>query len=185
MKKVFILVGAIFVLAGSVSHSASQDSAIGLFTDKSHALNYISVETMEEFELYVWVKPGAEGFKAADFLIEYPSNALIIETTILNDVPSIGNTETGIAVAFGDCVTDWVPILRQKIYMTSSKKSVFAIGGQENYDSKAVYCDCTEGYPIYDLDIITGLYVNFPAEEIPALDADESSWGAVKGLYRD
>jgi hypothetical protein len=186
MKKLLMLTLALVLISPAGPASAGQNSAIGLFVDDSHSLNYIAPEPMQVFDMYIWILPGSEGFMAADFLIKYPPN-IVIENTELNEmlIPPLGDIETGLAICFTECQMDWMPVVRQTLYAVDSEKSIISIGGQEFYEGKAVYTDCTEGYPISDLLVLTDLYINYTASEAPQVGADKVSWGLIKGEYME
>ncbi len=135
----------------------------------------------EAYSIWVWILPNDDGLKGFDFKIVLNGDICTANT----DNPDLSvtmNSPTsadGWVGTFSGCMTEWTWLTKLDLVVTNLDPHYVEI--IENPETGAVEAtDCTEGYPINDLIVLNNYGVNTPCQT----DAENSSWGAVKSMYR-
>lgn len=133
------------------------------------------------YEIWVWILPDVNGLKGFSFTIDM-GNDLCAGVTNNPDLVYPADSpieETGWTGYFSSCHYDWVWLTKLSMIAVSITPHCVEIIGHP--DTGAVEAmDCTEGNPAVPLTVLNSYCVNTPC----VVDARDSSWGAVKSIYR-
>ncbi|MBU8922838.1 MAG: Ig-like domain-containing protein [Bacteroidales bacterium] len=162
-----------------------QTSRIGLYADAEHSVYCVDGEsTFYEVEMWVWCKPGSSGMICAEFMIDYPANALPA-TIFRNPNVSIdlGNLQEGISVCLSNCVyNDWVWLYRQTLYVIDLTPSIVAIQPHPHYED-VTFANCMAGYPVETGGVVANLQLNCPETPPKLISADNMDDSHVTVLF--
>ncbi len=180
MKRMLTLLVAL--LAFSSAASTDIRPSVGLFSDYSHSECSVFANLFTPFDAWLWWTPGPGGIMGVECAIECPSNVVLVSKTYHPELQSqLVDCCEGLECScfYSTCHTDWVYVFRLTFLLLDNASSVIDIvpyppSGGINAAT------CEPGYPIVPATLMSGLYINawcFVAVE-------ESTWGAVKSLYR-
>jgi len=133
------------------------------------------------YEIWVWILPGVNGLKGFSFTIDLGDDLC---TGVTNNPDLISPADspvegTGWTGYFSSCHYDWVWLT--KLSMIALSTAPHCVDISEHPDTGEVEAiDCTEGNPAVPLTVLNSFCVNTPC----VVDARDSSWGAVKSIYR-
>jgi len=158
-------------------------------------------------EMWIWCFPSPDGMTALEFGLDYPDNANARtlhknEDLIAGDIENLPDLW---AVILNECQDDWFWLARQYFWVNSAEKTTIELVPGENnpYGTmRLLTCD-----PIMETELFayTMLYINMnprsrkcgttlpvptsvPSSKITTIkltaSVDESSWGAIKELYK-
>ncbi|MCD6379702.1 hypothetical protein J7M07_04575 [bacterium] len=183
MKKVLMIALALIFVAGT----ASATTYVGLFNSATEHANanasYFGAGPF--FYVYVWVNADAEGFKTFEFHIDDGgSGDMVLGSPVFTVAPSISvggpfDVANGWKATWypADCVTGWNMIASFQVYLIMSAAHEYNIVDNPISNGHD-YITC--GEVMHPLAVMTVPFgVNM--EGVPA---EESSWGAVKSIYR-
>ena len=185
MKKALLL-GAALLLIASVSFAQQLPPLgyIGLFADDMHESWCTSI-IGAAFNMWIWALPGENGMKCAEFAIQYPTAGIFAGTVTVNPGKSatLGDLPGGFSICYTECNWDWQWIAYQSIFVMVGDPLVFEIIPSPIVYPLPVYqfANCNEGYPKEPCIKFTNLYVN---GECGPIATEESSWGAIKDLFK-
>lgn len=178
MKKVLLLTTALLLVATVAMAQLPPTGYIGLYTDDARSSNCIEA-TGGGYDVYVMVLPSDQGLMTTEFAISFPSGVYLTKTTYASDIAlTWGDPANGLRATFSACKTAWC----WPCYMTFDIWNVS--GGNieiiPHPDSGLMQlCNCNEGYPTESVIYLTPMYLG----ECGPLANEESSWGAIKGMY--
>ena len=180
MKKVIMTIAVLALLAGSAYAGPNYYVAMYNAGDTRPDCGY-SGAVYSQYELWVWILPGDEGLKGFDFKIIMSSDVKMANvdnpdlSVTINDPTHLD----GWVGTFSGCFYDWVWLTKLTFLLIDPLPHYVEI--IDNPTTGAVEAtDCTPGYPIRDLIVLNAYGVGQPCMS----DSEDSSWGAVKALYR-
>ena len=182
-KSILLLIIAVVILILFMQSIASAEGFggyIGLFADDQRDEYCIEIDPSITFSMWVFVWPFGEGILAVGLSVQYCDNVIQVEEEYnpLLHGGSIGNLNDGFDAVFEECQTDWVWVARQTLYMVNEEGCILRISGFPP-NSYADMLSCASNY--YLLREFSMLGVNVPCS---SLSTEESSWGAIKNLYK-
>lgn len=187
MQKKLILSGIVVTCLLCASASANAQPHIALFTDaQGTSCSTYHTPGGTQFEVYVllFFMGTGEGIICADFRLITPGN-VIIEALEINPgyASAAGNPldATGIDFCFLECAMGYVSNWAYKLTCrtTDGRASYFSCGPREGSEQmNAAVCSAPEG-PRELLHGYIGVAVN-----ADCVATEESSWGAIKGMYK-
>ena len=184
MKKVLLTT---VILMFSASLVFAQAGRIGIFGDATGAVTSCAVvdDAPKLLPLYV-VHVDAPSVTASQFMAPQPA---CMDGTWLSDTAvfgvTLGNSQTGVAIAYGACLASPVHILTINIFAsgTTAPCCVYPVTGDVNLPSGLIeIVDCADN--LYYGDGQSGV-IN-PDATCACVDivaTQESSWGKIKSLY--
>jgi hypothetical protein len=189
VKKMVLLLISILIVP-ILSHALLPTTAhIGLFADEEHSNWCVSGEVIFEVEMWVWLRPSERGMICVDFLISYPTNVVQSRMILnINRCSILPVVECGYgygAICYFECKRDWVWIARQTLYVERPNETIVEI--IPRYEGGVIkVLSCDEGHPVEPVIKLTNLYINYDPEgpECLGTSTNNSSWGAIKSLYR-
>lgn len=184
MKKI-LLYGLMFlVCAAPASVQAQANTYIGLFSDEARTGWCVSGTGM--MTLYFIVLPGDDGLKCLDMSTTINGTGVVfsaptwheeVKDAMLGSFP-----DDALALCLWNCQYDWITLATVGGYIMSTDPITIEIG--PNWDQPVppdypVYMNCAE----VEREAIpfTTFYIN---GECGPIAVEESSWGAIKNLYR-
>jgi len=194
MKRTILLILAPLLISSATMAQLPPIGYIGLFVDDQHhswAICDFEGPYVAKAEMWIWCLPSERGQIGADFALMYPQSTLIPSTVTANDyIIAIvtGDLENGISVLYNECQYDWNWCFHQSIYITSHQPAMIEIIEHPGLDPPIYnFRSCEEGWPIEPAIKFTNWYFNYyyyPGTCIPPIGTDDSSWGAIKSIYR-
>lgn len=200
MMKRALLAGFSMLL---ISHTATAqyppNASIGLFADSEHTHNYVCPfegPYLAQIEMWIWCIPSSRGQIGAEFAISYPGNVFQGVVTYNNDLISVllGTLAEGIGFVYSECQTDWNwPCHQSFLIMTHGETDVELVPHPDLLIPVIQFWNCLEGYPTEQAYVLSHLHLNqrdpwsqscYPPTVLVPIQADESSWGAIKSLYK-
>ena len=194
MRRLLVLCTVLVLLPGSLVAELPTTGSIGLYADASRqyyaTCPFFETYPIAKVEMWIWCLPSTQGLTCAEFGIAYPAN-VILDRIIYNPGLSsrLGDLAGGVAACFGACQMDWCWVAHQTLYVSGHAASVAEIvphPGVGLYrffncvSESCCYEPCLKGTSLY---INTSAYPCLPPEL--AIQADESTWGSVKELFRE
>ncbi len=182
MKKILLTVVVLALLAGTAY--AGPNYYVAMYNEGEDRPDCGATVTSlyQEFHVWVWILPGDLDLKGFDFKISLPGGDIC---TANEDNPNLSVTmnsptsDVGWVGTFSGCMTGWTWLTKLTFVNTILDPHYIEI--INNPETGAVEAtDCTEGYPIHDMIVLNAYGINAPCET----DAQDSSWGAVKSMYR-
>jgi len=194
MKRLLVLLILLSAtVPGAVLAELPPTGSIGLYADASRQY-YACCPFFESYpvarvEVWIWCLPSTRGLKCAEFAIAYPPNVIrdrIVYSPLISS--SQGDLINGFSACFSACQMDWVWVAHQSLYIVhlSSYAEIVPHSGVGLYR----FFNCDSGDCCYEPCLKgTNLYFNSTAylclpPEI-AIQTDESTWGAVKELFKE
>lgn len=180
MKKALLLAVALLLISGS----ALACPGIGLFADPDRSIcEVINPGGFFPFEMWIWFQPHlVNGAICEEFRICYPLN--VIQSTVTWNDPIIsvmlGDLPSGLSVCFLVCQYDFFWLCHQMCYLTDTLPAWIEVCPHPDV-GVIQYADCTPGYPVWPNSVWNHLALNQPC----VIGTEESSWGAIKGMYND
>jgi hypothetical protein len=189
MKKAFLLTTVLLLLPSVVAGQLPKEGYLGLFVDDVHD-RYCKVAGVGDgFLVWVWALSSENGIRAAEFTIEYPP--CVTETGFMTNplMPTyvyIGQPGTGISVAFRECHYGWVWLLRTSVFVQEESPCVIRLIPHLG-NGRFGFASCVlPDYPTESAKNFTQLYVNHePCPPGGPIAVRESTWGAIKSMYRN
>jgi hypothetical protein len=182
MKKVIMTIAVLALLAGSAY--AGPNYYVAMYNaGEDHDACGVSgiVAPYTPYEMWIWILPGDEGLKGFDFKLDLAGDIVTVNTDNPDLSVTINSPQSvdGWVGTFSGCFYDWVWLTKLNILAASVTPHYVTI--IDNPTTGAVEAtDCTPGYPIRDLIVLNQYGVNQDC----LTDSEDSSWGAVKALYR-
>jgi len=180
--RIRILLTLAFMLSSSVAFSLPSVGYIGLYSDPDRSFCEVhSSGGLSSFDLYVYCLPSEHGVMSVKFAISYPANVTQSSLTVNPGIAyTQGDLESGINVQFQSCMYGWVWTHHQTLYITDTDPDwiyIVAHPGEGSY----YFTTCIDGYPSEGVMVVNHLAVNQPC----VIATEETSWGAIKSLYKD
>jgi len=181
MKKIILTVAVLALLAGTAY--AGPNFYVGMYNagDTRPDCGATAAAPYTPYEIWVWILPSDLGLKGFDFKMVLNGDICTGNT----DNPQLSVTmnsptaDVGWVGTFTGCMTEWTWLT--KLSMLAATVDPHYVEIIENPTTGAVEAtDCTDGYPINPLIVLNSYGINAPCE----VDAQDSSWGAVKSMYR-
>ncbi len=183
MKKALIASVALLLISSSAFASLGY---IGLYVDADHSYWCTEGTGFYAAEMWIWCLPGPDGQICAEFAVAYPAN--IIQSTVTWNDPlisvSLGDLPGGLSVCYVGCQHGWNWPCHQALWVTDPSQTFIQI--VPHPEAGAIqFANCLEGYPVEPATVLTNLFINYPPEapECQGTAVEESSWGAIKGLF--
>ena len=189
MKKILLSGIMLMVLAAPVSAQAPANSYIGLFSNEARTEWCISGTGM--ITMYLIVLPAADGLKCLDMSTTEndPTAAVRFFTPVWHDDVKdamLGSfPDNFLSLCLWYCHNDWITLAAVDGYIYRDTDPVsIEIGPNWNVPVPLpypVYGNCED--PMVENEAIpfTTFYIN---DECGPIAVEESSWGAIKNLYR-
>ena len=135
-------------------------------------------------EMYIWCLPSNRGQICAEFMVDYPVN--IIQSTVTTSpliCVTLGTLDTGMSACLCRCTYSWTWYFHQLLYVTDSTQTCVKIVKHPDENTECIrFANCDPGWPDECVTVLTSLCVN---QECPqCIGTEESSWGAIKNLYK-
>ncbi|MBN1163011.1 MAG: hypothetical protein JXB45_00395 [Candidatus Krumholzibacteriota bacterium] len=182
MKKVLLLTAALCLLAGN--SIAGPYGYVGVYLDMDR-LVCESYATSGVIIVYVFHHGNDLGFQSAEFAMTYPTACYNIgktpnpDYTLVMDDPT---SPTGGAITFLSCDLGW-----KWSYMIQVLVAAPVPGYIEVVPHPATgliqQAECTAGFPLYEVIQLNKFGFQQPCWL--ADDAEDASWGAIKGMYSE
>lgn len=184
-KRLLALLILFLVVTGTAS--AQQEGYIGLYTDDTHSQSCVTGVGFYPAQVWIWCLPGENGQICAEFSVAYPPN--IVQSTVYKNTPIIsvdmGDIAGGWSVCYTDCRYDFHWLAWQQIYVTDATPGWIEIVKHPSPEITCVQAaNCLPGYPIECLMVLTKFGVNQECPPENPIGTEETTWGAIKGLYR-
>jgi hypothetical protein len=178
--------------AGAVAAVLPPIGYIGIFADTSRAANSVCTAQYESFEAWIWCLPSENGMQGAEFAVRFPADILtlnIVTNPVVN--PVIGALASGIAFNLNYCQTDWVwTHCITLLPLAVLPSTIDIIPNPWAYPAPAhKFTTCEEAgsgsnyYMVEPCINLTPLYFCWAPDPGP-IGVEETSWGAIKALYR-
>jgi hypothetical protein len=185
MKKILLLWLALLLISSSASAQY-----IGLFTSDEHCWWCVHDLFWVPVEMWIICLPGPSGQICAEFMVDYPDNVIQSTVTRNDDIigPELGDLASGIGVCYVHCQYNWHWNYHQTLYVTDDTKTRCDI---VPHPDLGVYqfTNCNpSGYELEPCKILTHFLLNYEPGVDPECDyfaTEESSWGAIKGIFSD
>ena len=182
MKKAILLSVALLLVAG-----AANAQYIGLYVDSDRSAWCATGVGFYPVEMWVWCLPGPQGTICSEFMVGYPMNVIQSVVTWNDPIISValGDLPSGLSICYIVCQYDWHWPAHQALYVTDPTQTLIEI--LPHPDAGAYqFANCEPGYPLEPATKLTNLYLNYgPAdEECMGTAVEETSWGAIKSLYK-
>lgn len=190
MRKSLILIATLLVVTIPAAAYA-QYGVIGLYTDASAGNCEVYDSAQGIFDVWV-VHTMGTGASAAQFKVQ-PSAGFT--ATYLGDFSPfevyLGNSQTGISIAYGECLSGTIVLLRITYLFdgssaTCGKLEITGDPAEIQYPNDPIIADCGSRSTIAKHVVQGGvLFVN-PDGSCPcflAVPVQESTWGQIKSLY--
>ena len=182
-----LLAAFMLLLVVAAPAFAQQPGSIGLYTDESRSQSCVTGVGFYPAQLWIWCLPGENGQICAEFSVTFPPN--VIQSTITKNTPIIsvemGDIAGGWSVCYTDCRYDWHWLAWQQLYIADPTPGWIEIVKHPSPDIACVQAaSCLPGYPIECLTVITKFGVNQECPPENPIGVEETTWGAIKGLYR-
>lgn len=190
MKRLLLMT---FVLMLGATVALGQGGRIGIFGDNAGTSCAVLDPGVALLSVYV-VHIGATGATAVQYKATKP--ACMVGASYLNDTNvfgvTVGNSQTGVAVAYGACKTGNVHCQTLNFFGagTTTDCCIYTITCDPNAGNpdcalgKATYSDCD--FVKLNITIQSGVVESTGACTCPMIvAAKESSWGQIKALYGD
>jgi len=185
LKKVLLIAAAVMLIAsGSNAQVLPPVGYIGIFKDATHSTYYnpICPDLYAQFHAWIWCLPDVNGLQAAEFAVSFPATA-VEQFHVKNPGIAVefGSLTTGSSVAFAEglCQRDWVWLYDITMVLLARSYSRIEIIPHPGTLPIPTYqfATCQLGYPIVPCRYLTPLHI------CPTWDVEETSWGAIKGLF--
>jgi hypothetical protein len=180
MKAVLLIIAVVIV--SLVFHDAEalpSKPYVGLYADANHSMPCYNGTS--SFDLYVWWLPSSNGSLGTTYNLILPLDVAIASVTTSPAVANLIGCNCGVfggfCAVFTDCQMDWVWSQRISCNVLDESPSVIAIVPCEGEAALSVV-DC-----MYSIEPVTVLN-KFCVNQEPVISVDESTWGAIKSLYR-
>jgi hypothetical protein len=163
------------LLFAGLAHSADY---IGVFFDTSHSTCNKSVSGDTYFYYYVWARPESRGLQAVEFKVVFPPMVYDSGSLTLNSNINLtlGDISSGWSATFANCITDWVQVYQQRVYVDTSIEATGIIRLAEtdnSYNLGLSTCELRDAlFTVFDCGRI-----NLPGGN------QDASWGAIKSLF--
>ena len=187
MKKAIMLGILLLMIPMAAFAQLPETGYIGLFADAARDTFCAWGAPVFFFDMYVYCLPGDHGLKCAEFAILYPESGIFAGVATPNPALSVaqGNLADGMSCCFLECQWDWQWTHSQTIIVQDATPKIFEIIPSP-VPIPPVYqfanCDTIPiKYPKEPCTKFTNLYVNTCGPTA----VEETSWGAIKSLYRD
>ena len=183
MKKALLIIAALMMV--STVAIAGPTTYMGLYADEGHSeCSFYSPAPYTQVTMYIYIFPSDVGMKLAEFAIVYPTNVIALTATPNSDITlSNGTLEGGISVNFGNCHQEPVWTHTQGLLVMDSNPSVVELVYDPGLPAGKQYltiASCEEGFPTYEAVLLNNLYLNQEC----VIANEETSWGAIKDLYK-
>jgi hypothetical protein len=184
--KSIILSFVILFLSSAAIAQLPETGYIGIYADEYRSTQCVSGTGFYPFTIWVWCLPSMNGTMCAEFDIMYPANVITSTVTLNYDLafwwdPFPGS---GISVCYFDCQYDWHWLFYRAMYCTDETQTIIAIAPHPDA-GEYQFANCYPGYPIEPCIAYPAVLVNVLPEDCPEIiGTEETSWGAIKGLYR-
>lgn len=180
MKKVLMLLVALTLFAGA-AHAGYPYVAV--YGDAARTVTENCAT--EAFTVWVWHYPSSEGMQSAEFAMTMCPNCYNIakvpnpdNTLIMNDPTA----PSGGAITFLTCANDWKWSYQITVLPTAPIAGyVEVIPHPGTGLIQQASCDEDAGYPLYPVIF----YHRFGHCTDGQIDAEDASWGAIKGMYSE
>ena len=181
MKGMLPIIAVVIVsLVFNCAHALPLKPYVGLFADVNHSITCYSGTS--SFDLYVWWLPSSNGSLGTCYDLVLPANVTIASVTtspaVANLVGCYCTELTGFCAVFANCQADWVWSQRIRCNVLDEDPSAIEIIPCEGESSLSVF-NCVD----YSAEPVT-IMNKFCVNQEPIIAIDESTWGAIKSLYR-
>jgi hypothetical protein len=153
---------------------------VGLFADANHSITCYTGSS--SFDLYVWWLPSSNGSMGTGYDLVLPANVTIASVTtspaVANLIGCYCMDLGGFCAVFANCQADWVWSQRIRCNVLDEDPSAIEIIPCEGESSLSV-ANCVD----YSAEPVTSMN-KFCVNQEPIIAIDESTWGAIKSLYR-
>ena len=189
MRRFVSAAALLLALALVLPAPAGAKSYVALYTGETDE-NWCACGTVPyTIELWIVAVPGPEGMHVAAFNFDMPDNAVPADLTG-NPIATqlIGGPEY--ALQFSTCLLERTWLIHGDVAVLSDEQTEIVFTGPIEFypnpgeEQERYYRSCEEGYPKYDLDPLTHLYLNRdPSDPLCGTTGVEAaSWGAIKGI---
>ncbi|MBN1884095.1 MAG: hypothetical protein JW876_01060 [Candidatus Krumholzibacteriota bacterium] len=184
MKKL-LLGAAILAVTATGANAMVPLGYMGLYADGERGSWCVTGVGFYPVEMWIWALPGELGSICAEYMIAYPANVIQSTVTFHDPIISValGNIASGLSVCFTECRYDWYWIAHQLLYVTGPEKTAVRIVAHPDVGVYQ-FANCTPGYPLEPLVILTNLYINYGFDDAECMGTavEEASWGAIKSM---
>jgi hypothetical protein len=179
MKKVIMMIAVIALMAGSAY--AGPNYYIGMYSAGAEHSS-CGVEVASAPALYTvefWILPGDLGLKSFAFKLDTAGDVVFSQTNSPDCSFVSGTLADGLMGSMTGCWYDWKMVITAQMYaFTTAGHALTILPKPDIGELQAT--DCTPGYPIHDLIALNTFGINMAC----TTDTEDSSWGAVKSLYK-
>ena len=201
MKRIILLILALLLISSASMAQLPPVGWIGIFADdqfqgpdQTPIFAYCDFEgAVARAEMWIWCLPSERGQIGADFTVAYHDLSILAPSTVTTNDGIVavvtGDLENGISILYKECQYGWNWCIRQTIYIISHELAWIEIVEDPGITPK--FRNCEEGWPTEQVYKWPRLYLNYVSDVPPYLyciqpiGTDDSSWGAIKSLYRE
>ncbi len=178
MKKFLLTIAVVALLSGSVS--AQVFSVWG--EEARQTCDYFTEAPYTNFEVWLFLDPGAEGAAAAEYMFTFPAGVISTQETKSPNINlNMGSSyNAGNSVNFEACETGITWLYHWACLNTAVDPGYFTVVPHDQYGT-LIITTCEEGYPIVDASVHN--YFGFNAS--CQVGTEESSWGAIKSMMNN
>ncbi|MBN1886014.1 MAG: hypothetical protein JW876_10900 [Candidatus Krumholzibacteriota bacterium] len=188
-RGVCILLSAAWLLADV---APARCAYVSLFADSTRRYNASCAFEGDRavIDLYVVLYPGSNGMSGAHFRLIYPDNVTPMQPSVNDAVIDVwtGDLASGASVLFKGCCDSTAWCCRQYLFVETHEVTRIEL---EAYEASS----CAPDFNRERLYVFWEHYVNYSPDSVLArrtclpppyvlTGAVESSWGAIKGLFR-
>jgi hypothetical protein len=173
----------VMLCIGAGTSRAGVHTYVGFYADDYHTVCSIDITSApQHFQVWLWVLPNDDGFIVMAFGYRYPSWVSLGS--------AYGNEDLAVAIGcpqdqyttcltFNYCQYDWVWLVRWDAWaLEAGNAGEIYLVPTEWFGPPIMVGDCAYGEA--PARILNNLHINEPC----TFGTEETSWGAIKALYR-
>jgi hypothetical protein len=158
----------------------------GLYLDDERHNTAIDGAGIYTVDMYIWVRPQAEGFSTTMFKIDYPPN-IIPENLQLQPPLTVlnGDIYNGIAIYSGNCKYGWTFIGKQRLTVTDHAPSIVTMSSYPSTPVTAAspyVIECAKNKNVV-MGITSNIEINVADARPVAVDASFSGYTVIDILF--
>ncbi len=171
----------------TTSAAAYEYGYVGLFTDEARGSWCLeSNDVPFSFDVWVYCLPSQNGVRAIEFSLgDFPPTYFLTGTAPGPLVSvTMGDVFYGISYSLYLCQVDWVLLDVYSVIATAPGQAALWLKGHGDTGLMSI-ANCLPGYPIENAVAYTSVFINYPpgSPECSGVGTEESSWGAIKGMF--
>lgn len=182
MKRILLVTVMVLLVATAVSAQLPPKGYVGFFADVGRSSWCIT--GMGSFTLYFFALPPQGGMDCVEIRSVLSSGNIAVFNPVYHaDVlePVMGGVPGDLAACFGNCWYNWVQVFSATIFIMAATPETVSIAPFTGSPYPKIL-DCL--VPANEKEAIPFTYLYTNTSPCPPIGNSESTWGAIKSLYR-